>query len=340
MRARGDTNRGLDTRGDDSLSRHGMQGSTRPTNRHCRRDRKNRAKPLNQRPDSHCSALNARQLAQQAGLQLPGEKEHCPDGWGQVKKNNRPASTKTQAGWLGSLPAESRLAVSSRWATVMLIGQQHLVQIGRDGDFVIGEVAKPGSVALNCVGEQRKNLFQWHGYAVVILCRSVEHRRTCVRFWSVVNPQSSVIHPCPSLLSLPNGEADKPRGRSIARLSASCGSALLLRPPCLLHSYRLTTCCRFDPIQRNCQIFPPQRWKWLAVRRSRHSAASATGERVANRQGCARTASLRDRSHRLSLCGTVRPMNFFCESLSFPRRNLHIASRGCCAGTRRPGTTR
>ena len=45
----------------------------------------------------------------------------------------------------------------------MLVGQDHFVEVGRDGDFVVGEIAQPGAAAVDGVGQQRQHIGQRDG---------------------------------------------------------------------------------------------------------------------------------------------------------------------------------
>ena len=40
----------------------------------------------------------------------------------------------------------------------MLVGQNHFVEVGRDADFVGGEITQPGAAAVHGVGQKRQNL--------------------------------------------------------------------------------------------------------------------------------------------------------------------------------------
>ena len=49
------------------------------------------------------------------------------------------------------------------WTEVMLVGQDHFVEIGRDGDFVVGEIAEPGAAAVDGVGQEGQHFGQRDG---------------------------------------------------------------------------------------------------------------------------------------------------------------------------------
>src|SRR5262245_34310051 len=63
--------------------------------------------------------------------------------------------------------SESSSPASGRRAAKVLVGQQHFVEVGRDGDLVVFEVAEPGAAAVDGIGQQRQNLGGGNGHAVL-----------------------------------------------------------------------------------------------------------------------------------------------------------------------------
>ena len=65
-----------------------------------------------------------------------------------------------------SSEASRRCTFSRTGATKMLIGEQHFVQIGGDGDVVVFEICKPGSLGIHGVGQQMHDIAQGERHAV------------------------------------------------------------------------------------------------------------------------------------------------------------------------------
>src|SRR5579871_4257039 len=78
----------------------------------------------------------------------------------------------------------------SRGAPAMLISQNDFVQVGRDGQFVVGEIAQPGSLTAHGLGQERKDLANPHAHGVVRRGR-FRGRRV---LWSVINSQAASSH--------------------------------------------------------------------------------------------------------------------------------------------------
>ena len=51
-----------------------------------------------------------------------------------------------------------------RGAAIELVGQDDFVKIHGDGNFILGKIAEPRSIAPNCVGKEWKNFPQWNCY--------------------------------------------------------------------------------------------------------------------------------------------------------------------------------
>jgi len=79
----------------------------------------------------------------------------------------------------------------------MLVGQNDVVQVARDGHFIVGEIAEPGSVTVVGVRQHGEDLIKLNGNGVTAL--TAFERRDFVRLWPEVNSQSWLVHsvrPC------------------------------------------------------------------------------------------------------------------------------------------------
>src|SRR6185295_7555186 len=88
---------------------------------------------------------------------LCGEKKRLVRSYNNKRKTARRASFRTSGRWCFVLVGA---AASGRRTAIVLVGQNHFVQIGRDRDLVVFEVGQPGAFAADRVGQQGENIAQ------------------------------------------------------------------------------------------------------------------------------------------------------------------------------------
>lgn len=76
---------------------------------------------------------------------------------------------------------------------MMLIRQDHFVEVARDRDLIIVKIAQPGALAAESVSQQGQDFAQGHRDRVLAVLGLVQSGAS-IGLWTVVNPQMGSSH--------------------------------------------------------------------------------------------------------------------------------------------------
>src|SRR5689334_8570564 len=82
---------------------------------------------------------------------------------------------------------------SCRRAAMVLIRQDHFIQVAGDRDLIIVKIAQPGALTAKSIGQQRKNLAQGHRNRILAVLGLVQSGAS-VGLRSVIHPQLGSSH--------------------------------------------------------------------------------------------------------------------------------------------------